>query len=284
MTLGFHHLFKVGVLTVSVAIMVIVGKPKTSLSWMGMPMKGDFTNGIIAIASYRPNAFGRSDMELLSNMAQRAALALDNTYRHALVEEQAHVDSLTGVYNHGHFLKILKEQAEVSRKANTPLSLIMLDIDYFKHYNDKYGHLAGDEILTRLCETIRRHIKRTDAVGRWGGEEFVISLPNTSGVLALQVANRIRETMANMTLMNHQQENIPVPTVSQGIAEFPMECDEIFKLIDLADKRLYIAKERGRNQVEPNARHWNQRKVDDKPTRKIPKSKKQAKQAPREKR
>jgi diguanylate cyclase (GGDEF)-like protein len=263
---------------------VIIGKQKTSLSWMGVPMKGEFTNGIIAIASYRPYAFGRSDMELLSNMSQRAALALDNTYRHAIVEEQTHIDSLTGVFNHGYFLKILKEQADVSKAANTPLSLIMLDVDHFKHYNDTYGHLAGDEILTKLCDAIRRHIKRTDAVGRWGGEEFVISLPNTSGFLAMQVADRIRETMANMTLMHNQHENIPVPTVSQGIAELPMEVDEIFKLIDLADKRLYIAKNRGRNQVEPNARHWNQLQVDDRKISKVPKSKKPARREPREKR
>jgi diguanylate cyclase (GGDEF)-like protein len=257
---------------------VIIGKQKTSLSWMGVPMKGEFTNGIIAIACYRPHAFGRSDMELLSNMSQRAALALDNTYRHARVEEQAHVDSLTGVYNHGHFLKILKEQAEASRRANLPLSLIMLDVDHFKRYNDTYGHLAGDQILTKLCEAIRSHVKRTDAVGRWGGEEFVISLPNTNGPLAMQVADRIRETMAGMTLVNGNQERIPVPTVSQGIAEFPTECREIFKLIDLADKRLYVAKKRGRNQVEPNIHHWDTLTARGKP------AKRQVRRAPREKR
>ena len=236
---------------------VIIGKQKTSLSWMGVPMKSEFVNGVIAIASYHPNAFSRSDMELLANLAQRAALALDNATRHALVEEQAHVDSLTGVYNHGHFLKVLGEQAQTARQLNQQLSVIMLDIDYFKQYNDAYGHLAGDEILTKLCDTIRRHIKRSDAVGRWGGEEFAISLPNTNGLQAMQVANRIRETMASTSLRNQKQETIPVPTVSQGVAEFPTEADEIFRLIDLADRRLYVAKERGRNQVEPDMIHWD---------------------------
>jgi diguanylate cyclase (GGDEF)-like protein len=139
---------------------------------------------------------------------------------------------------------------------NQQLSVIMLDIDFFKQYNDAYGHLAGDEILTKLCDTIRCHIKRADAVGRWGGEEFAISLPNTSGAQAMQVADRIRETMAGMNLQGQNQETIPVPTVSQGIAVFPSEADEIFKLIDLADHRLYIAKERGRNQIEPAVSHW----------------------------
>jgi diguanylate cyclase (GGDEF)-like protein len=235
---------------------VIIGKQKTSLSWMGVPMQGEFIKGVIAIASYRPNAFDRSDMELLSNLTQHAALALDNTFRHALVEDQAHMDSLTGVLNHGYFLKVLEHQAEMAKAMNQQLSVIMLDIDFFKQYNDAYGHLAGDEILTKLCDTIRCHIKRADAVGRWGGEEFAISLPNTSGAQAMQVADRIRETMAGMNLQGQNQETIPVPTVSQGIAVFPSEADEIFKLIDLADHRLYIAKERGRNQIEPAVSHW----------------------------
>jgi diguanylate cyclase (GGDEF)-like protein len=235
---------------------VLIGKQKPSLSWIGVPLQGEFANGIIAIASYHPNAFDRSDKELLSNLAQHAALALDNTIRHARVEEQAHMDSLTGVYNHGYFLKTLEQQADTAKQLNQQLSVIMLDIDHFKQYNDAYGHLAGDNILTKLCDTIHSHIKRSDAVGRWGGEEFVISLPNTNGAQAMQVANRIRETMAEMNLRGQNQEMIPVPTVSQGIAEFPSEADEIFKLIDLADHRLYEAKERGRNQVEPDFSHW----------------------------
>jgi len=235
---------------------IIIGKQRTSLSWMGVPMQGEFVKGVIAIASYRPNDFDQSDMELLSNMAQRAALALDNAFRHTLVEEQSHTDSLTGAYNHGYFLKVLEQQAESAQKSGKPLSVIMLDVDYFKQYNDTYGHLAGDEVLTMLCETIRRHIKQADAVGRWGGEEFVISLPNTSGAQAAQVANRIRNSMKLVRVCTQSQDTIPVPTVSQGIAEFPTETNDIIKLIDLADNRLYFAKERGRDQVEPPLSHW----------------------------
>ena len=172
----------------------------------------------MAISSYAPNAFDRSDMELLNNIAQRAALALDNTYRHALVQQQARLDSLTNVYNHGYFIQTLHEQANACKAQNQPLSLIMLDIDYFKQYNDTFGHLIGDEVLIGLCDVIRSHIKNTDAVGRWGGEEFCISLPNTNGQQALQVAQRIRETMASLKVRNNEQVTIPVPTVSQGIA------------------------------------------------------------------
>jgi|JFJP01.1.fsa_nt_gi diguanylate cyclase (GGDEF)-like protein len=229
---------------------ITIGKDKPTLSWMGVPMRGRYVDGNMAISSYHPNAFDRSDMELLNNIAQRAALALDNTYQHALVEKQAQLDSLTGVYNHGYFIQSLQKQAEACHEQNQPLSLIMLDIDYFKQYNDTFGHRVGDEVLISLCNIIRQHIKTTDAVGRWGGEEFCISLPNTNGQQATQVANRIRETMSTLKVKNAEQLTIPIPTVSQGIAIFPLETEEITRLIDLADKRLYIAKERGRDQVE----------------------------------
>jgi diguanylate cyclase (GGDEF)-like protein len=229
----------------------IIGKEKTSLSWMGVPLTGANVTGVIALGSYQPNAFDSADMELLSNLAQHIVVALDNTVRHAQVEEQARLDSLTGIYNHGFFLRKLAEQAAEASAANTPLSLIMLDIDFFKQYNDHYGHLVGDRVLKTLCTAIKHHIKQSDAVGRWGGEEFVISLPGTTIQQATQVAQRIGHTMASLRIEDREQNTIPVPTVSQGIAVYPAEADEIYRLIDLADRRLYMAKARGRNQVEP---------------------------------
>jgi diguanylate cyclase (GGDEF)-like protein len=238
--------------------LLTIGKEKTSLSWIGVPLKAGNVDGIIALASYQPNAFDRADLELLSNLAQHVTLALDNSIRHAQVEEQARLDSLTGVYNHGYFLKRLEEQAEEATGTNKPLSLIMMDIDYFKQYNDTFGHLVGDQILQSLCMAIKQHIKQKDAVGRWGGEEFAISLPGATGEQAMAVACRISETMANLRVEDREGQPVPVPTVSQGIAVFPTEADEIFRLIDLADRRLYVAKERGRNQVEPAESHWRE--------------------------
>ena len=234
----------------------VIGQEKTSLSWIGVPLTAPNVTGVIALGSYQPNTFDSGDMQLLSNLAQHITRALDNTIRHAQVEEQARLDSMTGVYNHGHFLKKLAEQAAESSAAQMPLSLIMMDIDFFKQYNDTYGHLVGDRILKTLCTAIKHHIKQSDTVGRWGGEEFVISLPGATGQQAMQVAERIGETMAILRVEDREQRTIPVPTVSQGIAIYPMEANEIYHLIDLADRRLYIAKERGRNQIEPDVNHW----------------------------
>ena len=235
---------------------LVIGKEKKSLSWVGVPLTATNVRGILVLGSYQPNAFDSADIELLLNLAQHITLALDNTIRHAQVEEQARLDSLTGVYNHGYFLKKLAEQAEKSAATHTLLSLIMLDIDFFKQYNDTYGHLVGDRILRALCTTIKHHIKQSDAVGRWGGEEFIILLPDATGEQAMQVAERIGQTMATLRVEDREQRTFPVPTVSQGIAVFPMEANEIYRLIDLADRRLYIAKERGRNQIEPDLNHW----------------------------
>jgi diguanylate cyclase (GGDEF)-like protein len=111
-------------------------------------------------------------------------------------------------------------------------------------------------VLIQLTKTIRSHIKNTDLVGRWGGEEFVIALMNTKYGQANLVAERIRQTLSEISLTGRNSLPIPAPTVSQGIAIYPDEADEIFALIDLADQRLYVAKSRGRDQVEPNPANY----------------------------
>ena len=236
--------------------LVIVGQERTSLSWMGVPMITAHMKGILAVASYRPNAFNRTDMELLENLGQQAALALDNAYHHDKVEKQARLDSLTQIYNHGYFLELLKTEAGRAEITGSSMCLIMLDIDHFKQYNDNYGHLAGDQVLIEITKIITCHIHPTDSVGRWGGEEFGVLFPNTTGLQVHNIARRIQEKVNKMKLTSTDGRLLPLPTVSQGIAVYPDEMDDIIKLVDLADQRLYIAKERGRNQIEPNPQHW----------------------------
>lgn len=230
---------------------IVIGKNKTSLSWMGVPIQTAHINGLLAVASYKPRAFASTDMELLSNLAQHAALALDNTFHHKQVELQSRLDSLTGTYNHKFFLELLQKHIDLAYINNQVIGLIMLDVDHFKQYNDSFGHQVGDKVLTSLCETIQHHIKKTDFVGRWGGEEFVIALLGAKRDDAYQVAERIRKTMHEMVLDDLEHTTIPAPTVSQGISVYPDEATDINRLIYLADQRLYHAKERGRNQIEP---------------------------------
>lgn len=236
--------------------MVLMGKDKTSLCWMGVPLHAGYTNGVVAVASYNPNDFNRTDLELLENLAQQAGLALDNAYHHAEVEAQSRLDSLTGVFNHGYIVHTLNSDANHCLQRGLKLSLVMLDIDYFKQYNDNYGHTVGDQVLTVLTQAIRQHIKSDDSVGRWGGEEFTVVLPGASGLQTQQVTERIQKTVSSLSIRDRDGKILPFPTVSQGFAVFPDEAQDVDALIDLADKRLYVAKERGRNQIEPKPEHW----------------------------
>ncbi len=227
-----------------------LGKPKSSVSWLGVPMAtSEHLLGLLAVGSYRVDAFDESDQEILQSVATQAAIAIDNARHHAEVEWQAQHDSLTDALNHGYFLVRLREEVERAEKSQSLLSLIMLDIDHFKQYNDSFGHLSGDTILRGIVQVAARIVKNTDLVGRWGGEEFVLALPGCDKARARQVAERIRKMLSEVKLEGSQGRAVPVPTVSQGIATFPEDAQSPFALVDLADVCLYKAKARGRDQI-----------------------------------
>ena len=185
----------------------------------------------------------------MEQIGQQAVLSIQNARHYEEVTRQAKLDSLTGVSNHNHFIEILYQEAEVSLSAQSPLSMIMLDIDHFKLYNDTYGHIIGDQVLRLTVQAIKSHIKKTDTVGRWGGEEFGIVLPNATTTQANMVANRIRKTLSELPLFNVEGNTIPKPTISQGIATIPEHTNDVDELIVIADRALYRAKAKGRDQV-----------------------------------
>jgi diguanylate cyclase (GGDEF)-like protein len=227
-----------------------LGKPRPSESWLGVPMMtAEHFVGVLAVASYEPAAFDEGDQILLQNIASQAAIAIDNARHHSLVEDQARRDSLTQVFNHGYLITCLQRELEAANRSKSNLAIIMLDIDYFKEYNDRYGHLAGDAILRSTVQAVLNNVKKTDSVGRWGGEEFVIVLPGADTRLARGVAERIRKTLARAKIVDDQGRQVPVPTVSQGIAAFPQQADQAFGLVDAADTNLYRAKSQGRDQI-----------------------------------
>jgi diguanylate cyclase (GGDEF)-like protein len=125
----------------------------------------------------------------------------------------------------------------------------MLDVDFFKDYNDQYGHVIGDEVLSKIVQTIRAHVKHTDLIGRWGGEEFCIALLGSDTASATAVAERIRQTLAKTRIAKKDSAPIPPPTVSQGIATFPIHAHDGATLIDKADSALYRVKSQGRDQI-----------------------------------
>lgn len=159
------------------------------------------------------------------------------------LEELAATDSLTRLKNHGAFAQRLNEEFKRARRHDLELSLLMIDVDHFKQYNDSFGHLEGDKVLRRMGELLREHARPSDFPARYGGEEFAVILANTSAEGAVAVAERIRQAVENENFEKRRT------TVSLGIAELTAETPDINALISRADKALYEAKRTGRNRI-----------------------------------
>jgi len=160
----------------------------------------------------------------------------------------ANFDAVTGIYNKHAFIKRLDEEFSHAKRANIPLSLMMIDIDFFKKVNDSYGHLAGDFVLTHIAKRIGQTIRNEDILARYGGEEFVVILRGTDKDNAVLLAERIREAIAKEPML-FEGHSIPI-TISIGIATLKGKNYDLPKaLIDSADQYLYVSKQNGRNQV-----------------------------------
>jgi diguanylate cyclase (GGDEF)-like protein/PAS domain S-box-containing protein len=159
-------------------------------------------------------------------------------------------DDLTEIYNHRFFIQQLTMEMERQKRYSSPLSLLMIDIDYFKHYNDTNGHLAGDEALKAISILIQRGVRQTDIVARYGGEEFSAILINTGKEKAMEIAERIRSNVAETRFPNEMAQPNGDMTVSIGVATFSFSTSTLTDLIREADNALYRAKRGGRNRVE----------------------------------
>jgi diguanylate cyclase (GGDEF)-like protein len=220
------------------------------LSYLGVPMIFDErVIGVLSVQSERANVYDEESRRLLEAMAAQTAMALENARLHALAQEAAQIDNLTQVYNHGRFIELVHEAIERSNRDDSQVSLIMLDIDFFKQYNDRFGHVAGDHVLALAAQALKACIREEDSVGRWGGEEFGVLLPGLSSDGAKKVARRIRRAMAELVPTGVDGSPITSPTISQGISTYPYPSREATGLIEDADAALYYAKEHGRNQL-----------------------------------
>ena len=161
----------------------------------------------------------------------------------------ATTDGLTDLYNHRYFQEQIRMMIENSKRYETSFSLIILDIDFFKKFNDNYGHQSGDAVLKQVAQTLKRNVRSADIVCRYGGEEMSILLPNSSKDEAYSTAQKICERIANKKFKLAGDKETGV-TVSIGVATFPNDGMTATEIIEIADKRLYSAKNNGRNQVK----------------------------------
>ncbi|HEY3494693.1 MAG TPA: GGDEF domain-containing protein [Polyangiaceae bacterium] len=164
-------------------------------------------------------------------------------------QRHAALDALTGLNNRRWLDEMVPRQLRRSRFQNQPLSLVMLDVDHFKRFNDEHGHQAGDFVLFAVAQVLRSRLRPTDLVGRYGGEEFTILLPATDRAGARIAAERVRSAVAETELELPDGRRLPQVTVSLGIAEATPEI-ETAELFERADRALYRAKSAGRNRVE----------------------------------
>jgi len=187
------------------------------------------------------------EIDKFSILVQQCILGLRRAMLYKQVQELSITDTLTGVFTRKHYLERLVEEIDYSRKFNYPFSLLMLDIDYFKKFNDHYGHLVGDAILKFISKLIKDNLRQVDLLCRYGGEEFSIILTNTDKEGGKLAAERIRNSVENGSIKVYDEE-LKV-TISIGVAAFPGDGKNERILIEKADKALYRAKEKGRNQV-----------------------------------
>jgi two-component system, cell cycle response regulator len=203
--------------------------------------------GLFSIENANPDQFKGEMEQTLSALLENASVAFIRALLYQKMERLATTDGLTGLYNHRNFQDLLAKELERSRRYKRPLSLLILDIDHFKTFNDTYGHPVGDLVLKEIALCIRKSIRVNDVPARYGGEEFVVIVPEESQPGALTVAERIRTTIEKHTIVSLGRQ-LKV-TVSIGCATYPDHASTQQALIDIADKALYFSKENGRNRV-----------------------------------
>lgn len=210
---------------------------------------GDHLIGVLVVASSSYREFSSAESERLQVIANQSSLSLQNALLHEELERLSVTDRLTELYNHGYFQQRLEEEVARADRFTHKLSLIMLDIDDFKEFNDTYGHPRGDSVLRAVSNIIRQNLRDMDIAARYGGEEFVIVLPETDLEGAHGVAERIRHGVEQHTFSGG--DDIPPlrKTVSVGVATFPLQATTPARLIEAADVAMYAAKGEGKNRV-----------------------------------
>lgn len=204
--------------------------------------------GVIRLDNQEKNFFSQNDLRFLAAMADLGALSLENSELFQRTQDLAIHDALTSLFTKGYFIDRLKEESRRCLRQNTPLAMLMLDIDLFKNYNDKFGHTAGDIVLKKISQIIRVELANVNAiVSRFGGEEFSAAISGMDKRSACRIADSLREKIENEKIVLRRTESRI--TVSIGVANFPQDASDEDDLIRQADKALYKAKQKGRNRV-----------------------------------
>jgi diguanylate cyclase (GGDEF)-like protein len=206
---------------------------------------GSRVEGMINLESRTVDTYSPSDVDFIAALAEAAAVAVKNARLYRAVEQSAIRDGLTGLYNHSYFHQTLTDEVERAVRYGRTISLVLMDVDDFKHYNDRFGHLAGDGVLTWFGKNLLSHTRKADTVARYGGEEFGIILSETPHGQALVAAEKLLRAIEDEQPAGWEAR----VTVSLGVSTCPADGLSPADLIAAADRRMYRAKHEGKNRV-----------------------------------
>ena len=211
----------------------------------------DKIHGIIIVGNSKTEINITSQyMEILSAISNQVAVALQNAQLYSKIQELSVIDELTQLRNHRFFQQKIRDEIKLAKRYNSCLAFAMIDIDFFKNYNDRHGHLAGDACLKQIARVILQNVRETDTAVRYGGEEFALILPATDKHGAAKILEKLRFDVERFPFeFGHTQPQGKL-TISAGVAVLPIDAKEPRELMMFADQSLYRAKEFGRNRVE----------------------------------
>jgi diguanylate cyclase (GGDEF)-like protein/putative nucleotidyltransferase with HDIG domain len=230
-----------------------------SASAIAMPiLYAEQLHGVLYVETVQPREFSEMERLLLLTLADLISGALHNALTFQRAQEQAITDGLTGVKTHRFLMEALSAEWKRSTRANRSFSVLLIDLDRFKFVNDFYGHLEGDLVLKRVGHVLEEHCRRSDVVARYGGDEFVILMPETNVEQSSQIAETLRTRICTDSLLREKRI-----TASLGIASFPINGATPQELIQVADASMYLSKHQGGNAVSTaenydanEAREW----------------------------
>jgi diguanylate cyclase (GGDEF)-like protein len=222
--------------------------PREGSYFCGPLIAGGIIIGAVRLEG-EANFWTMERQSLLESYLSGAATALSNLRLLQSMKQQANIDPLTGLYNRRFLEEYARKWMAMARRKELPLGFLMMDLDHFKSFNDIYGHEVGDRILRQFAKTITQATRETNLSARFGGEEFVILLPDTDAKSCFMVAERIRKAVEHMTVPSGTEKPLPQITVSIGVATYPEHGEALEEVLQASDKALYESKRAGRNRV-----------------------------------
>ncbi|MBI5892227.1 MAG: GGDEF domain-containing protein [Deltaproteobacteria bacterium] len=220
-------------------------------AFLCVPLVGKHGNilGVFNIHKAQPNSFNENDVKFFTEVAQQIAIAVEKAYIYKNARDISMRDELTGMYNRRYFFDYIEKELSRAKRYKKHFSVLMIDIDHFKNFNDKNGHLLGDDAIKQTAKLLIDKLRTADVVARYGGEEFICLLPETPNNRAVVVAEKLRKAVEGSKYKGGENQPSGMVSVTIGVATWPDDAKSAIKLIDYADKALYLGKSRGRNMV-----------------------------------